>query len=186
MRFVHSWVFPCVAGAALFAASLLLPARWRPYFEVGLAAVPLGLVLVLVVWFICSLGLLSRRMRQVTPLPPAPPRACPSCGGTEHEYKVGGHWHGAPDPVTGKRPGGWFSYGVCKSCNSRWGQQDGGASYVPSVEEWEGYVAGPAARREAQFLSWNNRTIDWPDSPAPAADRAATSDLPVSPETVNP
>jgi hypothetical protein len=69
--------------------------------------------------------------------PPPPPIECPICGHTEHEWRSGGLWDGRPDPVTGKRPCGSYSYGVCKRCGCRWGQWDESPAYAASEEEWE-------------------------------------------------
>ena len=90
-----------------------------------------------VVYQTAQVALTIRRLRQPSPtLPRVAPRACPACGGTEHEYKAQGLWDGF-DRNTGRTTGGGYSYGVCKRCGSRWAQWDDDAPYVPSDDEWE-------------------------------------------------
>src|SRR5688572_28883789 len=94
-----------------------------------------------VVYHVALTAVSFRRLRQPQPpLPTAAHMPCPACGGTEHDYKSGGLWHGAPDPVTGRRPVGSLGYGICKGCGSRWAEWDNAPPYVPTDEEWERQV----------------------------------------------
>lgn len=99
-------LWACVA--AVVAALFQLPAAWQDRVVTGLAVVATGLVAALVLYLLVQTSVQARRIKQIDALPPPPPTACPACGGTYHEYMVGGLWHGAPDPVTGYRTGGSF------------------------------------------------------------------------------
>ena len=128
------------AGLGLAAGVLNIPDYVILLAFLGICCALVLSALVFVGWHTVS--------KAVTPKSPPPPTPCPSCGHTEHEWVKGGLWDGFPDPVTGKRPCGSFSYGVCKECGCRWGQWDESPAYVVSEEEWEREIE--RYRREAR------------------------------------
>jgi len=155
--------------AAIFAGNTLLP---ESFFARGLwlaggllaAALVYGAVWTAIVW--C-------RLRRVEERAATAQTRCPSCRGAEHDYKSQGLWDGAPDLITGHRPGGTFGYGVCKGCGSRWGQWDGAPPYVPSEEEWEREVGRREALRAEQLRQWTEHHPRRTARPAGAASAAA-------------
>jgi hypothetical protein len=144
------FVSPSIIGAVPAAGHLLVPA-WLVTLLLWTLG---GAVALVLLWLATSVVVFHWKMRHPIPLPKVPPMPCPSCGGTEHDYRRQGLWDGVPDPVTGGRAGGSFDYGICKACGSRWAQWDDAPPYVPPEDEWEREVAGPEAARAEHLRQW--------------------------------
>lgn len=144
------------AGAGLATAWTLLPDAWRFRLLISLLALVASIAVAIVLFALLAVPWAVRRERArlASLIADGPPIRCPKCRHIEHEWKGGGHWIGLPDPVTGKRAGGWDSFGICKACGCRWKIDHPAEPHVATEEEWSREVDAPAARRAEELRQW--------------------------------
>lgn len=138
MRFLRENALTFLIAVAFACGWHAIPLEWR--WTVGwplIGTLVLGVVAMVILTEVAT-SRATRRARDdfARAVANAPPTRCPQCGHTEHDWKGGGHWIGFRDPVTGVRPSGWESFGICEACGCRWISENAGSPRPATEAEW--------------------------------------------------